>query len=286
MVSSGHNDMLLMLCLLAAVWLHLRGTWPLAVAALVLAGLVKLPGYFFLPAYLVLLARSAGGRTLSMRRLAISGAVAATVAALAYAPYATPALDSVVFANPMAGFAVNSLGMALREGLVELQLALRGTLTPATLSAREALEAVRWPVWYGPLIVWALGAGALSLRARDFPSLLRVWSLIILSYLLFAAAWFQPWYLVWLLPVVALRPPGRLRQATLWLGVGCLLYYGVFPPFPGDSVPPVWFQYYVPAVIFGPVLIYCGILAWRPVRARRVAVYAPTAIGARETTRP
>ncbi|HUS15171.1 MAG TPA: hypothetical protein VM536_09165 [Chloroflexia bacterium] len=286
MVGSGHNDMLLMLLLLAAVWLHLRGAWPLAVAALMLAGLVKLPGYFFLPAYVVLLARTAGGRVPATRRVAVSGGVAAIVAILAYWPYAGAALPSVILANPMTGFAVNSLGMALRATLVELQLALRGWLTPASLSARDALEAVRWPVWYGPLAAWAVVAGALSLRVRDFAGLLRVWALIMFSYLLFAAAWFQPWYVVWLLPVVALRPAGRLCQATLWLTLGCLLYYGVFPPFPGDTASPFWFQFYVPAVIFGPVLLYSAGLAWRAVQGHQVTSFRPTAIGAREITRP
>ena len=54
-VGNGHNDAPLVVFIIAAIWLHLRGWWPLALAALVAGGLVKLTGFFLLPAYMVLI---------------------------------------------------------------------------------------------------------------------------------------------------------------------------------------------------------------------------------------
>ncbi len=52
---SGHNDLLLVTCVLAATWLHVERRWRLATLALAVAGLVKFGGVIFLPGYLWLI---------------------------------------------------------------------------------------------------------------------------------------------------------------------------------------------------------------------------------------
>jgi hypothetical protein len=52
---SGHNDVLLLTGLLAALWLHLTGHWRAAIVAIALASLVKVVALVFLPGYLCLL---------------------------------------------------------------------------------------------------------------------------------------------------------------------------------------------------------------------------------------
>ncbi|HUS15715.1 MAG TPA: hypothetical protein VM536_11945, partial [Chloroflexia bacterium] len=166
-IGNGHNDALLAVCALAALWLHLRGQWPAALVALLAGGLVKLPGLFLLPAYVTLLLVSAPDRAARARRGLAGVVVGGTFVVLAYAPYADPALGKVLLANPVAGFYAASPALVVRQLLTDAALALRGVLTPATLTERGALEAVRWPVWYAAYGGWALLALLLSVRVRD-----------------------------------------------------------------------------------------------------------------------
>ncbi|MGI8589330.1 MAG: hypothetical protein ACR2M0_16845 [Chloroflexia bacterium] len=263
MVSNGHNDMLLVVLLLGAVWLHLRGAWPLAVGVLVLGGLVKLTGFFLLPPYLVLLAYSSAGRVAAARRLSAALGISAAICLVAYIPYADPALPQAILKNPLIGFSTNSPALVVRDLLTYIEMSLRGVLVPADLTWRQALENVRLPVWYGSLVIWGALAAALSLRVRDFGSLIHVWGLVMFSYLVVAASWFQPWYIAALVPVSALLPRGRLRNALLFLAFGGTLFYGVASMTPGETSPPGVLQYYAAAVVFLPTLCYCAWSAWR-----------------------
>jgi hypothetical protein len=266
LVGNGHNEGLLVVCVLAAIWLHLHRAWPLAIAALMCAGLVKLSGFFILPAYLVLLVRSSSGVVEAMRRLGISLGIAVVVLLLAYMPYAGPGLGADLLANPMAGLLANSLASSIIQALSDLALGLRGSLTPSTLSPRQAAEIIRWPVWYGAVMLWGVLMLVFSLRVRDIGGLLHAWGLVLLSSLIIASVWFWPWYICWLVPVLALLPSGRLRRTGLLLAFCGTLSWGLHPIaayLPGDT-PARLFNYYVPAVVFGPVLLYC---AWACIQA-------------------
>src|SRR5207237_7777178 len=88
--NNAHNDGMVAFWILVALWCHLRGLarqaqrgqlgfwWWAAVAALVLAGLVKAPALLLLPAYLVLIAEGGPGPRGWPRRLAV-GAQAAGI---------------------------------------------------------------------------------------------------------------------------------------------------------------------------------------------------------------
>lgn len=279
--ANSHNDLLLVVFILAAVWFHVRGMLPLAVAALVAGGLVKLPGFFLLPAYGVLLLRTSRDWAEAARRTILSVGVAIAVAFFAYVPYARPGvLDSVV-ANPMAGFATNSMGLLVRQAVIDVILALRGIITPSDLTWRKVLEAIRWPLWYGPLALWALMALIFSLRARDFTNLVRAWVLVMFSYLLIASVWFWPWYITWLMPVLVLLPPGRLRRAALLLAYGGSIHYAMLPILPLDPFPHLRF-YYVPAAIFLPALAYCAWIGWKTLTNKRHGIRVANLTGTKQ----
>lgn len=253
-VGNAHNDLLLIVAVLVAVWLHLRGAWPLAVMALVAAGLVKLPGFLFLPAYLVLLARTAGSGAGAARRLAVSMGLVVGLTLAAYAFYTEAGASGAPAAAELGWFG-SSPAAALRQVITDTALLLRGTLTPATLSARDMYGLLRWPLWGGLVALWGGLAAVCCLRVRDFPGLLRAWGLIVLSYLGIAATAFFPWYITWLIPVLALLPPGRLRRAGLLLALGGTLVYGVSARLLGDATPSLG-HYYIPLVIFLPAALY------------------------------
>ncbi|HVF98601.1 MAG TPA: hypothetical protein VND68_02075, partial [Chloroflexia bacterium] len=53
--ANGHNDVLMLTFVLCALWMHLKGWWPLAVSALAAAVLVKMIAVMLVPGYLWLL---------------------------------------------------------------------------------------------------------------------------------------------------------------------------------------------------------------------------------------
>jgi hypothetical protein len=273
LVANAHNDALLVVCVLAAIWLHLRGAWPLAVIALVMGGLVKLTGFFLLPAYGVLLMRTSRNQAEAARRIVAGLGASAAVILIAYLPYADPAMGRALLSNPMAGFATNSLGTLVRAAIIDIALLLRGTLTPNDLTWRQALEAIRWPVWYGPLLLWGFLLLFFSLQVRDVPGLLRAWGLALFTYLVIAAVWFWPWYIGWLVPILALLPPSPLRRAGLLLAFGGTLTYTFYPlgPFLLAEAPPRFLESYItPTIIFLPTLLYLLYRAWVYVRSRSI----------------
>ena len=235
LVGNAHNDMFLVVFLLAAIWLHLRGAWPWAVAALVATGMINVTGFFLLPAYLVLLVRTARDRREAGLRLSASIAITLLVTIISYIPYADPGIFNAFLSNPMKGFVTNSPAQALREVLIDIQQLLRGVITSPDLSRRQALENVRMIVWWGPFALWGIIALMLSLKVRDTEGLLRSWGWILITYMVIGAVWFQPWYTTWLVTILVLLPPARLRKAGLLLAYGCTIAYAVIPHIPPTS---------------------------------------------------
>jgi alpha-1,6-mannosyltransferase len=272
-VGSAHNDMLLVLFILIAIWLHLRGWWALAVGALMLGGLVKLSGFFLLPAYGVLLWRESNEWKEGVRRVGTAGGVATAVGVLAYSPYAYDGLLKGLASNPLVGAFGPSMGLSVRQGLVDLGMTLRGHGTPSDLTVEGAMAALQWPIWNGALILWAVAALGISLSARDFPTLIRSWALILFTYLVIGSIWFMPWYITWLVPMLALLPAGHLRRAIVLFAWGGTLFYALTPSLPWDTTPNLQ-NYYVPGVIFWPPLIYLcwiGLSTWLK-RTRRAHI--------------
>ncbi len=81
----AHNDVVMVLLLLAAIWLHLRKQLGLAFVALTLSALAKYVTAVLIPMYVLLLWRQEGSRR--WRRVASAGALSAALAAALYAPF-------------------------------------------------------------------------------------------------------------------------------------------------------------------------------------------------------
>ena len=70
-------------------------------------------------------------------------------------------------------------------------------------------------------------AGRAALRARTVQSTLREALVFLLAYDLLAAAWFQAWYVTWLLPLALVDPDERIRLAVAVYSVLSLVQYGL-----------------------------------------------------------
>jgi alpha-1,6-mannosyltransferase len=253
-VGNGHNDIAMVVCVLAAFALMLRGRSQIAFAFLVIGAVIKYVSAVFVPLWLVYeLRRRALISPMTIKRPAtpgvrgyagwLRGALAWFIAELDYSAAArilAPAFVSglVITAATYAPYwdgvrTFTGLGQQLRplyynSSIVQYITApLELLVQPAQYPALD--KTVRL-VFYTLFAVyaaiqtqrlWALGASA------ELQDLITAAAKVTFAALVLITFWFQPWYIVWLLPLAALaREPFVRRQGTL-ISLGALLTYAV-----------------------------------------------------------
>jgi len=192
-VGQGHNDGLLFLALVAFVVLARRGRSTWAVIALTAGVAVKYTLAPLLGLYLVLLARRSIARALAL------GALALALVGLAFLPEGRGVTLSAVL--PMVG------GESARHAhsLTDLVcLVLEGLSLP-----RLSFAAYRLLSLASALVCAALLLGA-GLHSRSVEELAHRYLLFLLG-LFLTVPWFQPWYVIWALPLLLALPDRRWR---------------------------------------------------------------------------
>jgi alpha-1,6-mannosyltransferase len=196
-VGGGHNDLLMLVPMLAAVVLLLERRGRLGAGSIVVGAGIKLTAGLLLPFALA----GARGPLLSTRRrdLLIGAGVTAallaifTVILFGTGPIHLPATIATVQSKgnwqSIPGFIGTRLGLGTVGHPVALML---GALFAVVLAW------LVWRVWRGQLD-WIAGAGWAALA------------------LLMTAASLLPWYVVWLMPLAALGRDRRLWKASLIL---------------------------------------------------------------------
>lgn len=239
--ANGHNDGLLVVALLLALWAVRRDRHWLAVLALTAGALFKFLPAIFLP--LVVLDWMRHQATWS-RRIGvgvISCLLFAAPTVLLYAPYwdLPPSFAELGFFDQVAaiwhGRATTLRNIAVREMFLNASpLAVVSYLlrTPVGLSYINDLlatsgwgattdEAVRRAISSVGTILLALGLLWQSWHVwwnrRDLVA--AFWGLL-LWYILVSSQWFQPWYVVWLLALFVLNPR---RSTFAWLTAWALM---------------------------------------------------------------
>jgi hypothetical protein len=280
--ANGHNDVLMLTFVLAGLWLHLKGHWRLAVAALAAASMVKLIAVVLLPGYLWLLlwqGRTEGQvRERESWRSSIARVVQAVfifggLLVVAYIPFwAGPEVLKPIIGGPPATRMVNSLADVLKNRGAEFLsvFAHKQHWLPYMFWEPAAIaNRLDWPLRWGPLMISTAWAVLRTWGARTFPDMVRAWGWVLLVYLLVGSVWYWPWYASWLLVPVALLGPGRLMRASLILTGSSMLLYAMFPVMsaPYDDLPK-WSG----LVIMAPPLLYLlGGWALDRLRQRRAA---------------
>jgi hypothetical protein len=261
--ANGHNDVLLLTGMLAALWLHLLGRWRLACVAFALATLMKFNMVLFIPGYMWLLlweAAPGGLRNAPVRRLwRLTQAVGLMLvtAVLFYLPFwAGPATLKHITAGPFAELSVNSFGYLVRYKLPEISSHIAAALgwQPHDMWATDAIgRRLEWPSRWGPILIFAVFALLKTWHARTFPRMLSAWGWMTFVYLTVGAVWFWPWYVTWLVPIVALMGPGRLFVATQILCIGSMTMYAAV--WRSNTTFMEWADY-KPLVMVGLPLLY------------------------------
>ncbi len=214
-VGHGHNDLAMMVWILAAVWAGTRQRHTLAILFLVAGGLVKYIPWLMIPAALLIALRSLPTHRARWRYAVVTGLAAAALLVAAYAPFwvgpetlsierrqelLTASLPAALWAILQAPW-----GAAVAGTRVSL---LAATLTTA-FALWQAVRTRRDPSW-------------LAFPRAAFAS--------IVFYLLVTCLWFQNWYAVWPLALAALLPVGFEVRLAMLLGFASLAKPMIFEP--------------------------------------------------------
>jgi hypothetical protein len=216
----AHNDMLMLLLVLASFWALQRRMWLAALLLLVLAGHVKLTALTLAPVYGLWVVRQLGWR----RALAYGGLAVLVGLAISWLLYA-----------PLGGW--TTVPRMLEERQRYVALSFHHVLYLFLLERAVDREliwhlTVRWPtVIYaagavavaGALVGWRR-AGAEKPHAGEARIFWRAATAGNLFYLLVGSFWFQPWYVLWVLAPAALLPNSRFMRyvvPVLCLGALC-----------------------------------------------------------------
>jgi alpha-1,6-mannosyltransferase len=255
---NGHNDIVMMVCVLAAFALMLRRRARSAFAFLVMGALIKYVSAVFIPLWLVYELRHRVRADRAARAGHVPPSTAHTTRRAVVRGWVRTASSSVreldfhaavrlIVPSALLGLALaalcyapfwvglqtfTGLGQQLRPGYYNSSIVgfLHGPLSliaPAG-SSGDALDKTLRLVFYALFFVyaylqtqrlWFLGPKA------DIRHVLTAAAKITFAALVLITFWFQPWYVAWLLPLGALSNEAFVRRQSTILAVGVLLTY-------------------------------------------------------------
>jgi hypothetical protein len=255
MVGNAHNDGVMMLLGLVAVWLFVTARDRLVLLAVAAAALVKVPAALIGAPLFVGVWRRARSRAIEAALLGVLMVV------VVYRPF---------WEGPATLTALRRSDLFTASIASVLRLALERSLglLDATAAARSVSLAA-----FGVVLVASVWMAA---RAQSDSDVLRAAYIVLLGGLLLATTWFQAWYVVWPFSLgAALAEPRRHLEVAL-LSLGGLLQYfvfiylwvmGVFPQ--GENLGVQAAAY---LAIIGPLLLGLLIRGVQPVGGSSLAI--------------
>ncbi|MFN8521500.1 MAG: hypothetical protein U0821_00150 [Chloroflexota bacterium] len=199
---NGHNDAVAALLALGSVVLARRGRLEMAFLVLAAAALVKPLAVVLGPLLLV-------AALVRPRRLVAGVSMAAVLTGVAYAPFwaGTATLQGLSRAHIFSASPAEALLLGLQGVGVSLDAAI--PLASGAANAAFGLGALA--------IAWAHFQGRVDLYWGAFATMF--W------YGLVGAQWFNPWYLLWMMPFACLVEDARARVLGITFSVLALLVY-------------------------------------------------------------
>jgi alpha-1,6-mannosyltransferase len=212
---TGHNDAVMAVCVVLGVYLLIRRWYVASTAAMTVGTLIKFIPVLFVPMIAVIAIRNLQGR-IRIRYFAASGLICSALVVLAYSPF-WHGLDTLSI-NRRTSMYTGSMATLLRQtispwldGLFDGQVG-EADQTPNTNNA------IKWLVLITFVLLYVDQVDKLYVQppADDplFP--VRKMLIVLLFYLMVAAIWFQPWYVVWVVPLAALLDNTPTRRLTLF----------------------------------------------------------------------
>jgi hypothetical protein len=247
-LGNGHNDIVLVFCILAATWALCRGRYTLAILALVFGVLFKFIPALLLPAAGLIALRHLPNLRARLQFLAVTTFAGLALIALAYGPfwYGLEILDlgqrSRMFTASLPAFVYTWLRPTLGQEQAALIVSRAALSLTLLFTLWQSWRAWRNPSWLG------FSQAALN---------------ILLFYLLVTCAWFQQWYTIWPLGLAALLPPGPTIYLALILGGYTLLSkHVIFGPliYRLHPLPGAWREIWFGPTVLGVPWLYAFFL--------------------------
>src|SRR5450759_4718082 len=193
-VGNGHNDIVMVFCILAAALAIYFRRYTLAILLLVAGALVKFIPVLMLPAAGLIALRALPDWRARLRFIAVTGLLSGALILASYAPF-WHGLQTLALDRREKLFTSSLLSVVLR--LIQPMMPLD---TAMTLISRAALAAT---------LLFALWEGVRAWRDRSWLSFTRSAFHISIFYVLGTVTWLWPWYSLWPVALAALMPPGR-----------------------------------------------------------------------------
>lgn len=200
---NGHNDAVMMFTVVLAFYFLTHNHFTFAIVALVAGMLVKFIPALLIPVVLLAAWNALHGWRERVRYFAVTGFVSASFIAVAYAPF----------------WDGKFLDLDWRWNLFTTSLPAWAWLALENFYDPKFASALVNRGGYILLAAWMLREMILLWRHRAEPfrvePYVRAALSILLFYLLVTVAWFQTWYVVWLIPLAALLPDGFVTRGVL-----------------------------------------------------------------------
>jgi hypothetical protein len=192
-VGNGHNDLTMMFFALLALLFALRRDWTLVFVMLALSVMIKYTTALMGPPLLLYAwYQLEGSPRYRIRTLLPPLLWGAAIVVFAYAPFwaGSETLNTV---RGQTDLMVTSLGDVLR------------TFWEEDLGAEEATRRAELLTMF---VFIAIAVPVTWQARRGYNAMLTVCFTLMFLYLLIASVWFRPWYMLWPLALLALRPRG------------------------------------------------------------------------------
>ncbi|MBI5301045.1 MAG: DUF2029 domain-containing protein [Chloroflexi bacterium] len=246
-VGNGHNDVVMVLFIALGFYFHACRRFTFAALALTAGALIKFIPVLLLPIILVAALKQLRAWRARVTFGASTLAACALLVAIAYAPFWRGG---------------DVLGIARRSDLftTSLPALIQVSLEPSvgeSFSARLAIG-----VALVLLGAWIVRQMRVLWRRKDVPwnVTARAGASILLFYLLVSCLWFQPWYTIWSLALIALLPEQTLTRGALVLSFVATWKMPLFefllvpaPPLP----PRAWREWRITPGVLGAAWAFC-----------------------------
>ncbi len=218
-IGGGHNDLMMVTFVLLSVYFLLKGRkWP-SFLFLCLSILVKYITLMLIPPFIYCAAAQKDGLRSKAKEIALLLSFFALISLIAFLPF-WRGLDT--FRSTLNNIRINNMGSVGGILALGLESFLRyGLQLPSGLAAAAGAWVPRLVLLGIFLCFWV----RTTLGAKSWGGIPEAFSGIILVYLL-TTGYYMPWYFLWLLPFLAMKPHRRgylfaLAGGTATIILGC-----------------------------------------------------------------
>jgi hypothetical protein len=208
-LGDGHNDVVMFFFVLLALYWAEKGDWAAVGPALMLSALIKYVTLVLGPVFLAyVLFMPAPERRQALPRLLLGGVIALALAIVIYLPF-WDGLQTFHWTLSEGDKSITSTALLIQLYITQpLFHDLSGSLS-------RLLMRLVFLIPYG-IVLLGVRPPIRRLHAASYQ--------VMLLYILIAAAWFRPWYLLWVVTIGALLPSGWFLALTLTIS-----FCGMFP---------------------------------------------------------